>query len=318
VVGIINDTTYQGSAINTLTIQTSAAYDAWKTEWFTEAEQADPALSGPEAYYDSDDYSNYEEFIAGTDPTDGQSAPYFYIQPKEADPGEYDYILDWSSAPERIYSVNWSPNLLQPFTPLQTNIRWPQSSYTDQTHRVETKGFYRMKVNIPTVTATATFIGSSQAAVEGVNGDAFDGATVTAHSSLHPVSTTTDDWFSAPNATELLFDDPPGTKFVEFNTASVVSLTNITVYLSGDYNGSGPEGRSISDMTFYASTTPSGWDATALVFDIVVDPDYSAAYGSQYVEVSVDLTFVAGQYFRMEFNQPLGGARIREVDAFSK
>ena len=177
-----------------------------------------------------------------------------------------------------------------------------------------------MEVDIPTVTATATFSGVIQTAVEGVNGDAFDGATVITHSPLHPVSTTTDDWFRSPNQTELLFADSAGTKFIEFNVSDVVSLTNITVYLSGDIYPSSPEGRSITNMKLYASTTPSGWDATTVVFDLAVDPDYSAAYGSQYVEVSVDLTFVAGRYFRMEFEQTpgFGGARIREIDAFIK
>ncbi len=52
--------------------------------------------------------------------------------------------------------------------------------------------------------------------------------------------------------------------------------------------------------------------------DIAVNADYDATYGSQYVEVQIDLNSVTGQYFRLEFSQPGNGARIREVDAFTE
>ena len=146
VVGTINEVAYQGAATNTLVIE--SAYDAWKAEWFTEAEQADPELSGPEADYDGDGFSNGEEYIAGTDPTDDQAFPYVSLQPEAAVPNGHNYIMNWASASGRVYSIEWTPDLLQSFVPLQTNILWPQSSYTDEMHRAEAKGFYRVDISI--------------------------------------------------------------------------------------------------------------------------------------------------------------------------
>ena len=165
------------------------------------------------------------------------------------------------------------------------------------------------------VVTSATFTGTNSAGKEGVNGDAFDGATITAHSPLHPVSPTPTDWFSAPNVTELLFGDNTETKFIEFNTASAVALTNLVIGLGGDLT-LGVELRSINRIKLYASTTPSVWDASTLAVNAVVNADYDGAYGSQHVVVSIDLASVPGQYFRIEFTQPGIGARVTEIDGF--
>ena len=165
------------------------------------------------------------------------------------------------------------------------------------------------------VVTSATFTGTAAGENEGVNGDAFDGATITAYSPLHPVSTTPAEWFSAPNATQLLFDDNTETKFIEFNTAGAVALTNLVVGLGGDIQP-GAEGRSINRIKLYASTTPSVWDASTLAVSVPVNADYDGTYGTQFVVVSIDLASVPGQYFRIEFSQHLHGARIAEIDGF--
>lgn len=322
VVGTINDPTYHGSATNTLVIETSADYNAWKAGWFTPEQQADPAISGPDACFDGDGFSNWQEYIAGTDPTNGLLFPHFDMQPETTGAGGCFYVLNWSSVSGRVYSANWTADLQQPFTPLQTGIEWPQSSYTDQTHQAETEGFYRVNVSLkkpPPVVTSADFSVTTSAGVEGVSGDVFDGAVVSANSALHPVSSTTADWFSAPNTTELLFSDAgAGTaKFIEFNTAGQVALTNLTAWLSGDPQ-TGADGRSIRHVKFWAGATPGVWDETTLVADVAVNPDYNGTYGSQYVKMSMDLSSIPGRYFRIEFVQDSLGARIREIDAFSE
>jgi len=149
VVGTIDDPAYQGSATKTLVIQMPAAYDEWKAVWFTPEQQADAAVSGPEVYFDSDAFSNWEEYIGYTDPTDGQAFPRFQMQPETIVPDGQVYILSWASVSGRVYSVDWSSDLMESFVPMETNLVWPQTSYTDVTHQAEEKGFYQMGIRLP-------------------------------------------------------------------------------------------------------------------------------------------------------------------------
>jgi len=316
VIGTINDATYQGSATNTLVIQTSAAYDAWKAEWFTEEEQTNATISGPEVYFDGDVFSNWEEYIAGTDPTDGQAFPTFDMQPTALD----GYILNWASVSGRVYSIGWSSNLTQAFIPLQAGLLWPQSSYTDQIHQAETEGFYRMNVSLPTVVTTATIIAESSA---GNSGDLFQGATVTTNSTLHPAGFVATDLFSRgmPSfAEDVVFADETGDpmSFVEFNVSSAVSLTNIVVGLANDHvPGDDNDGRTLDCIKVYASISP-GSVQDNLIAEIAVDPEYTTAYGASQVRVKIDLD-VSAKYFRFEFTEPRDhGVRIFEIDGFGK
>ena len=145
VVGIINDAQYQGGATNTLVIQTP--YEAWKTNYFSAAELTNSAISGETADPDGDGMNNGDEYISGTNPTNTQSL--FSIQTPPGTVYPNGYVMNWTSVSGRVYSVYWTSNLLDSFSPLQTNIAWPQSSYTDQTHGVQTEGFYRMDVHLP-------------------------------------------------------------------------------------------------------------------------------------------------------------------------
>ena len=316
VIGVVNDPIYEGSATNTLVIQMPAAYDAWRAVWFMEEQQTNNAVSGPEVYFDGDQYSNWEEYIAGTNPTDGTAVPSFQMQPEAAVPDGYDYILDWNSVSGRVYSVNWSPDLLQPFTLLKTNIQWPQSSYTDQTHQVETKGFYRMNVFLPTATTNAAITLGSIA--EGVAGDLFQGAAVTTNSVLIP-STVATDLFSKGSpvvAENVIFADNTGDtlSFVEFNIPRAVSLGNITIGLIADPDGI----RALSHIKVYAAPS-AGIVLDTLVADIAVDPDYATAYGSRLISVSIDLA-VNARFFRVEFTDAddVRAPRVMEIDGFAQ
>ena len=48
-------------------------YEEWKARHFTAAERLDPSISGDDADPDLDGHTNYQEFLAGTDPRDADS-----------------------------------------------------------------------------------------------------------------------------------------------------------------------------------------------------------------------------------------------------
>ncbi|PYI86454.1 MAG: hypothetical protein DME26_09005, partial [Verrucomicrobia bacterium] len=63
-------------------------YDNWRTTYFTAAELANPAVSGPDADPDGDGFTNYQEYLSGTDPRDPQS--YLKIEPPQLAGGAGD------------------------------------------------------------------------------------------------------------------------------------------------------------------------------------------------------------------------------------
>jgi len=233
-------------------------------------------------------------------------------------PGGHNYILNWISIEGRVYSANWTPDLLQPFVPLQTNIEWPQSSYTDVTHQVEAKGFYRVNISREaTPIATTATIGAS-GNPDGSSIDEFEGATITANSALHSASISAgmdgSDWFTSPNAVgETLFADGAGMRFIDFNIAEAVDLASLVVSLASP----DLDNRSISNVKLYAGASPEVMMET-LVADVAVNPNYEAAYGSIFANVNIALESVEGPYFRIEFEQPIGGARVSEIDGFAR
>jgi hypothetical protein len=72
---------------------------------------------------DSDGLLSWQEYITGTDPTNTTSC--FKAVQNTRD------IITWSAASGRVYSVYWSTNLMQGFQPLETNLPYPRSSYTN-------------------------------------------------------------------------------------------------------------------------------------------------------------------------------------------
>ena len=89
---------------------------------------------------DSDGLAAWQEYIAGTNPTNAASCF------KAAQ--NIRNTITWSAVSGRVYSVYWATNLLNSFQPLETNIVWPQASYTDTVHGVDSRGFYRVKVQL--------------------------------------------------------------------------------------------------------------------------------------------------------------------------
>ena len=120
--------------------------DAWRSAYFTADQLTNSAVSGDSADPDEDGFSNYQEYIAGTNPTDAASK--FLVD------GGVDRTatiqLNWTPVSSgRVYDVYWTTNLFNSFVPLQTNIAWPQSVYTNPLPDGVKSGFYKLKVRKP-------------------------------------------------------------------------------------------------------------------------------------------------------------------------
>ncbi|MEI7850893.1 MAG: Ig-like domain-containing protein [Kiritimatiellales bacterium] len=74
---------------------------------------------------DSDGLKAWQEYIAGTSPTDAASVL------KAAQTTRN--VVTWNAVSGRVYSVYWSTNLMKGFQPLETNILYPRGSYTNAT-----------------------------------------------------------------------------------------------------------------------------------------------------------------------------------------
>lgn len=88
---------------------------------------------------DKDGLSAWQEYIAGTDPTNNASSLRIVENPRN--------VLNWDAVSGRIYSVYWSTNLLAGFQSLATDLAAPQSSYTNVT--VVPNANYQIRVRMP-------------------------------------------------------------------------------------------------------------------------------------------------------------------------
>jgi len=84
-----------------------------------------------------------EAYIAGLDPTNSAARLGLSVQQAAG-----QRLLQWSAVSGRVYSVYWTTNLFNSFQPLETNIVWPQSSWTDSVHGAQGGSFYRIKVQL--------------------------------------------------------------------------------------------------------------------------------------------------------------------------
>lgn len=109
--------------------------DDWEEVYFTSVEDCDP-----DADNDGDGYSNHEEFVVGTIPTQKGSHLDFRTQVT----GE-QCVLNWFATEGCTYDVEWTPNLqYTPFATIAEDIPYPQGAFTNS---LSSKGFYRLKVH---------------------------------------------------------------------------------------------------------------------------------------------------------------------------
>ena len=81
-----------------------------------------------------------EAYIAGINPTNPAS---FF---EASLTNETGFVVQWNATSGRVYSVFGTTNLQESFQPLETNILWPQASWTDNVPNVES--FYRIDVQL--------------------------------------------------------------------------------------------------------------------------------------------------------------------------
>ena len=111
--------------------------DAWEIQYFGSTNAMPDDLTG-----DSDPFSNIEEYIAGTDPTDSDS--FFAITNWSGG----SFTVEWPAFSNREYRVYRADSLTNSFNPIGPVILYPQNSYTDTAHAAEADGFYKVEVQL--------------------------------------------------------------------------------------------------------------------------------------------------------------------------
>ena len=110
----------------------------WELRFFGSSTSCNPTEDS-----DEDHQNNFNEFIAGTDPTN--SLEYFCIN--ECSASISNLIVSWDTVTNRIYSIYWTDSLTNDFS-IITNIRYPKSVYTNEIHDTEESGFCKLSVQI--------------------------------------------------------------------------------------------------------------------------------------------------------------------------
>jgi hypothetical protein len=85
----------------TVTVEGNDPYTLWKSQYFNVGELADPQVSGDEADPDGDSFTNREEFIAGTGPTDGSS----FLHVVEVDSTGGDFAIRFEAVGDKSYTI---------------------------------------------------------------------------------------------------------------------------------------------------------------------------------------------------------------------
>jgi hypothetical protein len=111
--------------------------DPWETRYF-----GGPTNADPNAICSNGINTVLEAYIAGLDPTNSSSV----FQTSVLCPPSSGAVLRWSATAGRVYSVYWTTNLMNSFQPLQTNILWPQDSFTNPS--AVPCGYYKIKVQL--------------------------------------------------------------------------------------------------------------------------------------------------------------------------
>jgi hypothetical protein len=113
--------------------------DVWEERFFAGVTNAEPAADS-----DADGFSNYQEWFAGTDPTN--SASVFDIRLLSAG-STNGLVIEWDSAPNRSYSVWTATNLFSPFVLLIDDLLASPDGVNSFTDRKEHgRAFYKLKI----------------------------------------------------------------------------------------------------------------------------------------------------------------------------
>ncbi|WP_168433158.1 FG-GAP repeat protein [Pontiella sulfatireligans] len=113
--------------------------DAWELLYFS---SATGCIASGNA--DLDPQSNYEEYIAGTDPTN--AATFFAVAVSNQVDG---FVIRWTAVEGRVYHILRGSDLMRCLQPLVYGLAYPQNSYTDSVHNAASCGYYRVMVTLP-------------------------------------------------------------------------------------------------------------------------------------------------------------------------
>ncbi|VGO14426.1 hypothetical protein PDESU_02987 [Pontiella desulfatans] len=116
--------------------------NGWELEYF-----GNPTNAMADADGDGDGQTTGEEFLSGSNPTNGAS--FFKAAYAPATGVVSGIVISWQSEEERVYDVHWTPALDEPFQLLATGIHFPQGSYTDTVHAAASQGYYRVLARMP-------------------------------------------------------------------------------------------------------------------------------------------------------------------------
>jgi len=83
-----------------------------------------------------------EAYIAGLNPTN----PASLFEAALTNQSQTGFVVRWNAVSGRVYSVYGSTTLPDGFQPLETNILWPQNSWTDTVERAGS--FYKVDVEL--------------------------------------------------------------------------------------------------------------------------------------------------------------------------
>jgi hypothetical protein len=110
----------------------------WEQEFFGGETHA---VAGADS--DGDGYDNLAEFIAGSDPANAAS-----VFSASLNPDPSGFIVTWHAVTGRTYRV-WHCDVPgEGFSLLQDAIAFPENSFTDTLHQVESSGFYKVDVQL--------------------------------------------------------------------------------------------------------------------------------------------------------------------------
>jgi predicted outer membrane repeat protein len=115
--------------------------DSWENQYFGNTGAGDP-----DADPDQDASDNLSEYISGSIPTNSTS---FFAITNALPIAGNGFCVNWSPClAGRMYSIYWAESLSGSFRELSSEIEFPQGSYTDLVHQVESNGFYKVKVEL--------------------------------------------------------------------------------------------------------------------------------------------------------------------------
>ncbi|MCU0856869.1 MAG: cadherin-like domain-containing protein [Pontiellaceae bacterium] len=131
---------------NTATVTVSLVFNDSNSNGIPDSWQSAYGVTNAAADADGDGASNYEEYMAGTDPTN--SASVFAVNAPPVTGGSSNLVLQWSSASNRYYAVQVSTNLVSGWSTLISNTPAtpPVNTYTGAVNQTGTE-YYRIRLD---------------------------------------------------------------------------------------------------------------------------------------------------------------------------